>query len=73
MNHPDHVAAYISLGRGIRVLPSQSHLDPLMDERVRAAGAMGQPCAALHCQYRDQSTEMSDNFEQHCLPRESEP
>ena len=50
LDKPVHVAAYISLGRGIRVLPSQSHLDPLMDERVRAAGAMGQPCAALHRQ-----------------------
>ena len=28
-----------------------------------------------HCiaKYRDQSTELSDNFEQHCSPRESEP
>ena len=73
LDNPVHVAAHISLGRGIRALPSKSYLAPPMDERDRAAGAMGQLCAALHRQFRDQSTEMPDNFEQHCSPRESEP
>ena len=47
LDKPVHVAAYSSLGRGIRALPSKSYLAPPMDERDRAAGAMGQPCAAL--------------------------
>ena len=62
LDNPVHVAAHISLGRGFRALPSKSYLAPPMDERDRAAGAMGQP-----------STEMSDNFVQHCSPRELEP
>ena len=74
----EYVAAYniVSAG-GFELSLSQSSLAPLMDERDRAAGAMRQHCAALHRhvqgEFRDQSTDTTDNFEQHCSPRESEP
>ena len=65
----EYVAAYniVSAG-GFELSLSQSSLAPLMDERDRAAGAMRQHCATLA-----KSTEMIDNFEQHCSLRESEP
>ena len=59
LDNPVQVAASISLGRGIWALPSLSSLAPPMDERDRAAGAMGQQCAALSPssrELRDQST-----------------